>query len=232
MLDLRAAVVDRRAVQTCCIAPMNWLAPLLTNHVAYGMLVLCAVAALGLTLGSLKIRGLGLGIAGTLFVGILFGHFGLNIDPDVRNFLQEFGLIIFVYTIGMQVGPSFLTTLRRRGLPLNLLAAAVVLVGAATTVALCLWLEDRPRRRGRHLLGRHDEHAVAGRRPAGPQEHRRPGEPRRGARPGLCGLLSVRHPRHHHRDADRARSRRGSPCRPSWRRSARSSARAGARWRP
>jgi putative transport protein len=120
---------------------MNWLAPLLTNHVAYGMLVLCAVAALGLTLGSLKIRGLGLGIAGTLFVGILFGHFGLNIDPDVRNFLQEFGLIIFVYTIGIQVGPSFLTTLRRRGLPLNLLAAAVVLVGAATTVGLCVWLK-------------------------------------------------------------------------------------------
>jgi len=120
---------------------MNWLAPLLTNHVAYGMLVLCAVAALGLTLGSLKVRGLGLGIAGTLFVGILFGHFGLNINPEVRNFLQEFGLIIFVYTIGIQVGPGFLTTLRRQGLPLNLLAAAVVLVGAATTVGLCLWLD-------------------------------------------------------------------------------------------
>ncbi len=120
---------------------MNWPASLLTNHVAYGMLVLCAVAALGLTLGSLKIRGLGLGVAGTLFVGIFFGHFGFNIEPDVRNFLQEFGLIIFVYTIGIQVGPGFLTTLRRQGLPLNLLAAAVVLVGAATTVGLCLWLK-------------------------------------------------------------------------------------------
>ncbi len=120
---------------------MNWIAPLLTNHVAHGMLVLCAVAALGLTLGSLKVRGLGLGIAGTLFVGILFGHFGLNIDPEIRNFLQEFGLIIFVYTIGIQVGPGFLTSLRRRGLPLNLLAAAVVLVGAVTTVGLCLWLK-------------------------------------------------------------------------------------------
>lgn len=120
---------------------MNWLSPLLTNHVAHGMLVLCAVAALGLALGSLKVRGLGLGIAGTLFVGILFGHFGLNIDPEVRGFLQEFGLIIFVYTIGIQVGPGFLTTLRRQGLPLNLLAAAVVVVGAATTVGLCLWLD-------------------------------------------------------------------------------------------
>ncbi len=120
---------------------MNWLAPLLTNHVAQGMLVLCAVAALGLALGSLKVRGLGLGIAGTLFVGIACGHFGLNIDPEVRGFLQEFGLIIFVYTIGIQVGPSFLTSLRRSGLPLNLLAMAVVVVGAVTTVALCLWLK-------------------------------------------------------------------------------------------
>ena len=120
---------------------MNWLAPLLTNHVAYGMLVLCAVAALGLALGSLKVRGLGLGIAGTLFVGIIFGHFGLNIEPDVRTFLQEFGLIIFVYTIGIQVGPGFLTTLRNRGLTLNLLAAAVVVVGAATAVLMCRWLK-------------------------------------------------------------------------------------------
>ncbi len=120
---------------------MNWLAPLLTNHVAYGMLVLCAVAALGLALGSVKIRGLGLGIAGTLFVGIIFGHFGLNIEPDVRTFLQEFGLIIFVYTIGIQVGPGFLTTLRNRGLTLNLLAGAVVVVGAATAVLLCRWLK-------------------------------------------------------------------------------------------
>ncbi len=120
---------------------MNWLAPLLTNHVAYGMLVLCAVAALGLALGSLKVRGLGLGIAGTLFVGILFGHFGLNIEPDVRTFLQEFGLILFVYTIGIQVGPGFLTSLRSRGLTLNLLAGAVVIVGAATAVLLCRWLK-------------------------------------------------------------------------------------------
>lgn len=120
---------------------MNWLAPLLTNHVAYGMLVLCAVAALGLALGSLKVRGLGLGIAGTLFVGILFGHFGLNIEPDVRTFLQEFGLILFVYTIGIQVGPGFLTSLRNRGLTLNLLAGAVVVVGAATAVLLCRWLK-------------------------------------------------------------------------------------------
>jgi len=110
-------------------------------HTAQGMLVLCSVAAVGLAIGSIKVRGISLGVAGALFAGILFGHLGWNIDPEVRSFVQEFGLILFVYTIGMQVGPSFLASLRRQGLPLNLLAAGIVLMGAALTVVLC------------HLLG-------------------------------------------------------------------------------
>jgi putative transport protein len=113
---------------------MKWLAEL---HAAQGMLVLCLVAVLGLAIGSIKIRGVSLGVAGALFAGILFGHLGWNIDPDVRAFVQDFGLILFVYTIGIQVGPGFLTSLRRQGLPLNLLAAAVVLMGAAVTLGLC-----------------------------------------------------------------------------------------------
>ncbi|MCL2825553.1 MAG: hypothetical protein FWD57_16295, partial [Polyangiaceae bacterium] len=120
---------------------MTWILDLAHHPIAFGLLVLFAVAALGLALGSIKIKGLGLGVAGTVFVGILFGHLGLNIDPDVRNFIQEFGLIIFVYTIGIQVGPSFLTNLKRQGLPLNSLAAAVVILGAITTVSLCLWFD-------------------------------------------------------------------------------------------
>ena len=101
------------------------------------MVVLCAVAALGLAFGSLRFRGLSLGIAGVLFSGILFGHFGLNINAEVRSFLQEFGLILFVYTVGMQVGPGLLSALRRQGLPLNLLAAGVVVLGAILAVVLC-----------------------------------------------------------------------------------------------
>jgi putative transport protein len=117
---------------------MKWLTD---THTAQGLLVLCTVAVLGLALGSVKVRGVSLGVAGALFVGILFGQVGWNIDPEVRPFVQDFGLILFVYAIGMQVGPGFLTSLRRQGLPLNLLAAGVVLSGAGLTVGLC------------HLLG-------------------------------------------------------------------------------
>ena len=117
---------------------MKWLTD---THTAQGLLVLCTVAVLGLALGSVKVRGVSLAVAGALFVGILFGQVGWNIDPEVRPFVQDFGLILFVYAIGMQVGPGFLTSLRRQGLPLNLLAAGVVLSGAGLTVGLC------------HLLG-------------------------------------------------------------------------------
>ncbi|RME91786.1 MAG: putative transporter [Verrucomicrobia bacterium] len=110
-----------------------------TQPVAHGVIILCGVAALGLALGSIKIRGLSFGVAGTLFAGLLFGHFGLNMDASVRVFIQEFGLILFVYTIGMQVGPGFLDSLRRQGLPLNLAAAAIVLSGGLLVVGLC-WL--------------------------------------------------------------------------------------------
>lgn len=117
---------------------MNWLTHLQeTQPVAHGVIILCGVAALGLALGSIRIRGLSFGVAGTLFAGLLFGHFGLNMDPSVRIFIQEFGLILFVYTIGMQVGPGFLDSLRQQGLPLNLAAAAIVLSGGLLVVLLC-----------------------------------------------------------------------------------------------
>lgn len=120
---------------------VKWLLELHSIHpVAHGLLVLCTVAALGLAIGSIKIRGVGLGVAGVLFAGILLGHFRFNMDPAVRTFIQEFGLVLFVYTIGMQVGPGFLASLRKQGLPLNFLAAGIVLTGAVITVALCLAL--------------------------------------------------------------------------------------------
>lgn len=117
---------------------MNWFVYLQkTQPIAHGVIILCLVAALGLALGNIKLRGFSLGIAGTLFAGILVGHFGLNMDPSVRGFIQEFGLILFVYTIGMQVGPGFASTLRQQGLPLNLLAAGNVVLGAVVIVGLC-----------------------------------------------------------------------------------------------
>ena len=117
---------------------MSWYLYLQKSQpIAHGVIILCLVAALGLALGNIKIRGFSLGIAGTLFAGIAIGHFGFNLDPAVRGFIQEFGLILFVYTIGMQVGPGFTNTLRQQGLPLNLLAAANVTLGAVMIVGLC-----------------------------------------------------------------------------------------------
>ncbi len=110
---------------------------LLDGSTAVGALLIFAlVAGTGLVLGSFRIRGIGLGIAGVLFSGLLFGHFGIRVEQDFLDFARDFGLVLFVYSIGLQVGPGFFSSLRRHGLRLNLLAAAVVLLGVATALAV------------------------------------------------------------------------------------------------
>jgi len=104
--------------------------------VAWAVLVLSLVGAAGLALASVKVRGVGLGIAGVLFAGILIGHFGIHIDHGILEFVREFGLILFVFTIGLQLGPGFFASLRREGLKFNLLAAAVIFLGVALTLGL------------------------------------------------------------------------------------------------
>jgi putative transport protein len=101
------------------------------------ILILCLVAASGLALGSVRVRGVSLGIAGVLFAGIGFGHFGVAADAHVLEFVREFGLILFVYSIGLQVGPGFAASLRRNGLPLNLMAAAIVALGVGIALLAC-----------------------------------------------------------------------------------------------
>jgi putative transport protein len=119
---------------------LSWLADIQnTQPIAYGVIILSLVAASGLALGSIRVRGFSLGIAGTLFAGLIFAHFGYNLETSFRSFIQDFGLILFVYSIGLQVGPGFLDSLRRQGLALNLLASGTVLLGVAVTVALC-WI--------------------------------------------------------------------------------------------
>ncbi len=116
---------------------MNWLTQLIRGEsIAHAVLVIAVVAALGLALGSLKFKGIGLGIAGVLFSGLAVGHMGITISQPVLEFAREFGLILFVYTIGMQVGPGFFASLRRQGLPLNSMAASIVLLGAAIAVGI------------------------------------------------------------------------------------------------
>ncbi len=116
---------------------MDWLNELISGgSVAHAVFVLAAVAVLGLALGGIKVRGIGLGIAGVLFSGLALGHLGVEISPPVLEFAREFGLILFVYTIGVQVGPGFFASLRKRGLPLNLMATAIVLLGAGMALAV------------------------------------------------------------------------------------------------
>ena len=100
-------------------------------------MVIALTAAIGLMVGKIKVKGISLGGAGALFVGILLGHLGLRVEPDVLHFIQEFGLILFVYTIGMQVGPGFMDSIRRHGLVLNILSVGIVLLGVVVT--LCLY---------------------------------------------------------------------------------------------
>lgn len=117
---------------------MTWLIDLFTKpSVAQQVLAIALTSAIGLMVGKIKVKGISLGGAGALFVGILLGHLGLRVEGNVLHFIQEFGLILFVYTIGMQVGPGFMDSIRRHGLVLNVLSTGIVLLGVITT--LCLY---------------------------------------------------------------------------------------------
>ncbi|MGN6369291.1 MAG: putative transporter [Phycisphaerae bacterium] len=100
--------------------------------------ILAVVAATGLILGSFKVKGLALGIPGVMFTGLIFGRLlgKANLNQPVIFFIRDFGLILFVYAVGVQVGPGFLASLRKRGLPLNLMAVAIILMGAALAVGI------------------------------------------------------------------------------------------------
>jgi putative transport protein len=119
---------------------MGWLFELhRTQPIAHAIGALAFVCVLGMALGSLKVRGIGLGTAGVLFAGIIVGHFGNPVDHQTLDFVKEFGLILFVFTIGLQLGPGFFAALRQQGVKLNLLAAAIVIFGAVSA-PLIGWL--------------------------------------------------------------------------------------------
>jgi putative transport protein len=119
---------------------MNWLFQLQsTQPVAHAVGVLALVCMAGMALGSLKIRGVGLGTAGVLFAGIITGHFGKPVNKGTLDFMKEFGLILFVFAIGLQLGPGFFAALRQQGMMLNGLAAAIVILGAVSA-PLAGWL--------------------------------------------------------------------------------------------
>ena len=116
---------------------MSWFIQLFSqDSVPHAMLIISLVISTGLVLGRLAYAGVQLGIAGVLFSGLIFGHFDLSINPEVMHFLREFGLILFVYAIGLQVGPSFVSSFFKYGLKLNSMAAGIVLLGALIAVGI------------------------------------------------------------------------------------------------
>ncbi|HIF9067741.1 TPA: putative transporter [Photobacterium damselae] len=110
------------------------------SDIALSISILALVAVLGLWMGNWRIRGVGLGIGGVLFGGIIVGHYtdawGIALDAHTLHFIQEFGLILFVYTIGIQVGPGFFASLRSSGLKLNGFAALIVVIGCLVAILL------------------------------------------------------------------------------------------------
>ena len=124
---------------------MNWLQDLLTNpdSIAHIVVLYAFVISLGVLLGKIKIFGVSLGVTFVLFAGILVGHFGFTGNPAILSFLQDFGLILFVYCIGLQVGPSFFSSFKEGGVRLNLLAMGIVAMNIVVALVCYYGLQGR-----------------------------------------------------------------------------------------
>ena len=111
---------------------LNHILPLPTDIQA--VIIICLICAVGLMLGKIHVRGFSLGVTFVFFCGILAGSLGLTIDHNMLTYAESFGLVLFVYALGLQVGPGFVSSFRQGGTTLNLLAIGVILLG--TLIAL------------------------------------------------------------------------------------------------
>ena len=109
---------------------------IIVHSAVQAVIIICLICAIGLSLGKIKFRGISLGVTFVFFIGILAGSLGLEIDPQMLSYAESFGLVLFVYTLGLQVGPGFISTFRIGGTQLNMLATGVVLIGTAMLLAI------------------------------------------------------------------------------------------------
>ncbi len=118
---------------------MNWLIDIFTEQTfTQAILIISLICAVGLGLGNIKVCGISLGVIFVFFIGIIAGHFGLVINPDMLNMIQNFGLILFIYALGVQVGPGFFSSFKEGGLKFNLLALLLLVVGSAMAIIIHL----------------------------------------------------------------------------------------------
>lgn len=121
---------------------MNWFNELITTpDFTQAVLVIALICGVGLAMGKITIFGISLGATFVFFAGILAGHFGIVVNPDMLTVLQNFGLILFIYALGVQVGPGFFASLKKGGLKLNMLAVLLMLVGTVMLLILH-WCTD------------------------------------------------------------------------------------------
>lgn len=123
---------------------MDWLSSLLTNpdSIAHILLVYSIVIALGMGLGRIKVFGVSLGVTFVLFAGLALNYFGFQVNGQVLSFIRDFGLILFVFFIGLQVGPSFFASFKSGGIILNGLMILAVLLSLVVTIALYFIFAD------------------------------------------------------------------------------------------
>ena len=116
---------------------MDWINLLLIEHSSLQAIVIVSlICAIGMALGKVKIAGISLGVTFVFFIGIIAGHIGLSIDPAMLKYAENFGLVIFVYALGLQVGPGFFSSLAHGGVKLNVLGLSLALLTLITAIAL------------------------------------------------------------------------------------------------
>lgn len=118
---------------------MEWISTLLFEHSALqAIVVLSLITATGIWLGKLHLGGISLGVTFVFFVGIVAGHLGISLDRQMLNYAESFGLVLFVYALGLQVGPGFFSSFRKGGVQQNMLGLGVTLLGTALALLFCL----------------------------------------------------------------------------------------------
>ena len=116
---------------------MDWINGLFSFHTALQcVIIISLICSVGLALGKIRVAGISLGVAFVFFVGIAVGNFGFSVDAQMLSFCETFGLVLFVYTLGLHVGPNFFGSLRHEGMGLNMWSLAVILVGTLLSIAL------------------------------------------------------------------------------------------------
>ena len=121
---------------------MSWITDTLTQHTfIQAILIISLICATGLALGKIRISGISLGATFVFFAGIIAGHFGLSVNAEMLSVMQNFGLIIFIYALGVQVGPGFFASFKKGGFRLNVLAMMVIVTGTIMMLGI-YWMTD------------------------------------------------------------------------------------------